>query len=71
MGDRGETVIAFGPVGLAGRALLLLGILKRSRFVALPGLAGALAAITFAELAGFKAMTDPRPVESEAGASQA
>ena len=52
--------MAFGPVGLAGCALLLLGILKRSRFVALLGLAGVVADVTVAELGGFKAMNETR-----------
>jgi hypothetical protein len=59
--EQGETTIAFGPVGLAGCALLLLGILKRSRFVALLGLAGVVADVTVAELGGFKAMNESRP----------
>ena len=32
---RDETTLAFGPVGLVGLGLLLLGILRRSRFIAL------------------------------------
>ena len=62
MGEQGETRIAFGPVGLAGCALLLLGILKRSRFIALLGLAGVVADVTVAELGGFKAMNEARSV---------
>jgi len=57
-----EVTIAFGPVGLAGWALLLLGILKRSRFFSLLGLAGVVADVTVAELGGFKAMNEARPV---------
>ena len=49
--------MGFGPVGLAGRSLLLLGILKRSRLVALLGLGG-VADVTVAELGGFKAMNE-------------
>lgn len=60
MGEQGETAIAFGPVGLAGCALLLLGILKGSRFVALVGLAGVVADVTVAGLGGFKAMNETR-----------
>lgn len=56
----GERTIAFGPVGLAGCAFLLLGILKRSRFLSLLGLAGVVADVTVAELGGFKAMTESR-----------
>jgi predicted lipid-binding transport protein (Tim44 family) len=63
VGERGETAIAFGPVGLAGCALLLLGILKSSRFVAMLGLAGVVADITVAELGGFKAMNETRATE--------
>lgn len=68
-GERG-TRVAFGPVGLFGCALLLLGILRRSRFVALLGLAGVVADVTVAELGGFKAMNEtrsasPAPVESQ------
>jgi hypothetical protein len=57
----GETTIALGPVGLAGIGLLLLGILVRSRLVALLGLAGVVADVTVPELGGFKAMNEPRP----------
>jgi hypothetical protein len=59
--DRDAT-LAFGPVGLFGCAFLLLGILKRSRFVALLGLAGVVADVTVAELGGFKAMNETRSV---------
>jgi hypothetical protein len=69
MGEQGKTTIAFGPVGLAGCALLLLGILKRSRFTALLGLASVVADVTVAELGGFKAMNEPRAdADSIAGA---
>ena len=40
MDDRGGFTVAFGPVGLAGWAMLLLGILFRRRFLSLLGLAG-------------------------------
>jgi hypothetical protein len=63
--EQGETSIAFGPVGLAGCALRLLGILKRSRFVArlgfAGGVAGGVADVTVAELGGFKATNETRP----------
>jgi hypothetical protein len=60
-----QRTIAFGPVGLAGCGLLLLGILKRSRFLSLLGLAGVVADVTVAELGGFKAMNETRrPSES-------
>jgi hypothetical protein len=58
--ERDETTLAFGPVGLAGIGLLLLGILKRSRFLSLLGLAGVAADATVAELGGFKAMNESR-----------
>jgi hypothetical protein len=61
VGEQGETAIAFGPVGLAGGAVLILGILMRSRFIALLGLGGVVADVTVAELGGFKAMNEPRP----------
>ena len=54
-------MIAFGPVGLAGWAMLVLGILLRRRVVALLGLAGVVADVTVAELGGFKAMNEARP----------
>ena len=38
MSERSETTIGFGPVGLAGWGLLVLGILLRRRMVALLGL---------------------------------
>ncbi len=53
-----ETRIAFGPVGLAGWALLLLGILARKRLLALLGLAGVAADVTRPELGGFKALNE-------------
>jgi hypothetical protein len=63
------TKIAFGPVGLAGCGLLLLGILIRSRFIALLGLGGVVADVTVAELGGFKAMNESRSAESVAQAT--
>jgi len=56
--ERGETTIGFGPVGLAGWGLLVLGILLRRRLLALLGLAGVVADVTVAELGGFKAMNE-------------
>ena len=67
MGERSETTIAFGPVGLAGCALLLLGILKRSRLVSLLGVAGVVADVTVAELGGFKAMNETRSAAPAGG----
>lgn len=60
MNERRDTVIAFGPVGLAGWGLLVLGVLLRRRFVALVGLTAVVADVTVAELGGFKAMNDGR-----------
>lgn len=59
MPEGGQTQIAFGPVGLAGWALLVLGILLRRRLIALLGLAGVVADVTVADLGGFKAMNEP------------
>ena len=58
--ERQDTTIALGPVGLGGVGLLLLGILIRSRLVALLGLAGVVADVNVPELGGFKAMNEPR-----------
>ena len=63
---RNETTLAFGPVGLAGLGLLLLGILRRSRFVALIGLAAVVADVTVAELGGFKALNETHPAPGSA-----
>lgn len=52
--------IAFGPVGLVGWALFVLGILKRSRLVAAAGLGAVVANVTVAELGGFKAKNETR-----------
>ena len=65
MEDERDLTIAFGPVGLAGWGLLLLGILTRKRFLSLLGLAGVVADATVAELGGFKAMNESRPTPSE------
>ena len=56
-------MIAFGRVGLAGWALLVLGVLTRRRFVAFGGLAAVVADVTVAELGGFKAMSEARDAE--------
>ena len=61
MSDQCGTSIVFGPVGLTGWALLLLGILTRRRFVSLLGLGAVVADVTVAELGGFKAMNETRP----------
>ena len=60
MDDRDELTLAFGPVGLAGVALLVLGILLRRRMLSVLGLAGVAADVTVAELGGFKAMNEGR-----------
>ena len=60
MTERRETVIAFGPVGLAGWALLILGVLFGRRLVAMLGLAAVVADVTVAELGGFKAKNESR-----------
>ncbi|CAN5634069.1 hypothetical protein BH20ACT14_BH20ACT14_05160 [soil metagenome] len=61
MDDNRSLTIAFGPVGLAGLGVLLLGVLKRSRLIALLGMSGVVADVTVAELGGFKAMNETRP----------
>lgn len=60
MHENRDLTIALGPVGLAGLGVLLLGILKRSRLIALLGLGGVVADVTVAELGGFKAMNETR-----------
>ena len=57
--------LAFGPVGLAGWGLLLLGILMRRRMLALLGLAGVAADVTVAGLGGFKAMNEAREADAD------
>lgn len=63
MDDQRELTIAFGPVGLAGWTVLVLGILMRRRIVSLLGLAAVVADATVAELGGFKAMNEARPAQ--------
>ena len=58
MDERRETTLAFGPVGLVGWALLVLGFLFRRRLVSLLGLGAVVADVTVAELGGFKAMNE-------------
>jgi hypothetical protein len=58
--DDRDVRLAFGPVGLAGWALLLLGILARRRLLALLGLGAVAADVTVAELGGFKAFNETR-----------
>ena len=64
MTETDETVIAFGPVGLAGWGLLILGVLLRRRLVALLGLAGVVGDVTVAEFGGFKTMSERRAAET-------
>jgi len=54
-----DTQLSFGPIGIAGWALLVLGVLLRRRLIALLGLTGVVADVTVAELGGFKAMNAP------------
>ena len=63
MDERRDVALAFGPVGLAGWALLVVGVLLRSKLLALVGLAGVAADVTVAELGGFKTMNEKRPTE--------
>lgn len=67
MAEREETTIAFGPVGLGGIVLLVLGILVRSRLLALLGLGGVVADVTMPELGGFGAFNEPRSDGPAAG----
>jgi hypothetical protein len=60
MDEKRDVALAFGPVGLAGWALLVVGVLLRSKLLALVGLAGVAADVTVAELGGFKAMNEAR-----------
>ena len=63
MGERGDRIVGLGPVGLAGCVLLALGVLRRSRFAMLLGLAGVVADVTVAELGGYKALNETRAAE--------
>lgn len=56
-----HVTIAFGPVGLVGVVLLLLGILLGRRVLALAGLAGVAADMTRPELGGFRAFNERAP----------
>jgi hypothetical protein len=68
--DLGGINLAFGPVGLGGWALLLLGILTRRRLLSLLGLGAVAADVTVAELGGFKAMNETRAVGSGEGEAE-
>ena len=63
MGPQRASAIAFGRVGLAGWALLVLGVLTRRRLVAMVGLTAVVADVRAAELGGFKAMNEARDAE--------
>lgn len=56
MPEKPETAIAFGPVGIAGWLVLVLGVVLGRRLVAAIGLTAVVADVTVAELGGFKAM---------------
>lgn len=58
MNKERRTAVAFGPVGLAGWALLILGVVLRRRLVAAAGLTAVVADITVAELGGFRALNE-------------
>jgi uncharacterized protein (TIGR03382 family) len=58
MRERRGTAVAFGPVGVAGWALLILGVILRRRLVAVVGLTAVIADISVAELGGFKAKSE-------------
>lgn len=63
MSTQRDTAITFGPVGLAGWALLVLGVLTGRRLVAFVGLSAVVADVTIAELGGFKAKNEARGAE--------
>ena len=58
MSERRGTAVAFGPVGIGGWALLILGVILRRRLVAAIGLTAVIADLAVAELGGFKAMNE-------------
>ena len=60
MPERDDVTLAFGPVGLAGAGMLVLGILFRRRLLSLLGLVGVVADVTRPELGGFRAFNEPR-----------
>jgi hypothetical protein len=62
-----EVKISFGPVGVAGWALLVLGILVRSRLLSFAGLGAVVADVTVAELGGFRAANEARRSGEAAG----
>jgi hypothetical protein len=63
--SRRETTIGFGPVGLAGWGLLVLGVVLRRRLIALVGLGAVVADVTVAELGGFKALNEAGPAPAD------
>jgi hypothetical protein len=66
--EQREVSISFGPVGVAGWALLVLGILVRSRLLSFAGLGAVVADVTVAELGGFRAMNEARRAEPDESA---
>jgi len=66
--ERDDLTFALGPVGLAGVALLVLGILFRRRVLGLLGLMGVIADVTRPELGGLRAFNE-RPTAPDTGAS--
>lgn len=58
-GSDRDPIVGLGPVGVAGSALLLLGILSRRRMLALLGLGAVVADVTMPELGGFAALNEP------------
>jgi hypothetical protein len=63
--ERSQPQIAFGPIGIAGWGLLVLGVLLRRRLIALLGLTGVVADVTVAELGGFKSMNEAGAVADD------
>jgi hypothetical protein len=59
-----EQTLAFGPVGIFGFLLLLVGTVRRSKLTAFVGLGAVLADVTVAELGGLEAMSEPRGDDS-------
>jgi hypothetical protein len=65
LADDRERTVGFGPVGVAGIALLVLGVLSRRRVLALLGLGAVVADMTRPELGGFAALNERGWVEPE------
>ena len=65
-----ETAIAFGPVGLAGWALLVLGVMTAAPASSrCSGWPAVVADVTVAELGGFKAMNEQLSSATDPSAS--